>query len=375
MLVAITILLSCIPVLVTAEDGDDDQKLFISVDDTKVNLISGNLTIAVTRSWPRVIFWHTVDPFSPTFDVGFPRLLLFNDTDTDGYYDRSEAIWTAYLDSNHAKWNLSSVLLDYSDDLGEYAEFSLSAIVNVYNLSVDEVPVVENWGRVTFWFCIYEKSQMVYNPVGDYLIRGGLDFLMNMTFEIFNRTHLQAIAIEKSLQGGGTTNMFHIREDGPDGPVSTKLSARVDETLIPENFTRPLNATSYARQQIDFAKEDDTVQAFYSWDFLEAVSDNGSSTFSAVKSSCCTNGAGLTLYSTIGLVNGTGSCVHFSAVGILEEGFVGKITDWIKEYAIGFGIALLAVIAVAIVALHITLRTRRRAKELKQTQIEDTEYR
>jgi len=89
--------------------ADDDYSLYISVDDTKVGIVSGNLTAAVTRDWPRIVYWHSEDPFTPTFEVSFPRMFMFNDTDADGVFARSEMLGVSFLDSNHVLWNFSAV--------------------------------------------------------------------------------------------------------------------------------------------------------------------------------------------------------------------------------------------------------------------------
>jgi hypothetical protein len=364
MMLAASIILTCMSFVGAGGEGRDEREIWVQPpDDTKVSLISGNLTVAVTRDWPRVIFWHTVDPFSPTFDVGFPKMYLFDDANGDGYFSRPEASFTVYLDSNHVVWSLSPVVLDYDPGLGDYVEFSMSATVHAYNSSVDEVPVVEDWANVTFVFCIAQNDRSIATPVGDYCVCGGTEFLLKMSVEILNHTQFDSVAVEKTLQGGGTTNMFHVRDDGPDGGIDVKLSARVDDTLQGEDFMRPLNSTIFARQQVDFAKEDDTVQAFYTWEYLSQVEGNGSTLHEVAKSSCYTTGTGLILHSTVPLSGDAESFLQVFSVGILEEGFTGRIRDWIKENALAFTITVLAVTSVGILSLHVLLRRRRLGRE------------
>lgn len=356
-LLAAALLSSFVPALADGGDGDD-YAIFVSVDETKVSIVSGNLTVAVTRDWPRVLFWHSVDPFSPTFEVGFPKLYLFNDTDADGRFCMSEAVYTVYLDSNRVEWNLSSVSSDYSAELGESVSFSMTTRASAFNDTLDAPPAVESWANVTFWFRVAENPTTVTNPAGSYGLSGKTDVLVDMSIEVTNGTGFDAIALERFLQGGGTTDMFEVLEDGRDGAVSAVLSGRVDESAGDGNFTRPLNITDSAVQSIEFAKDDGTVQAFYSWG-SEAVDETGASPGVRLNSSCFTTGAGLILHSVVPLSNGTASISHDSSVGLVEEGFVGAMTDWIREHSLVLGSAAAVAAAAGVAALHLVLRGRR----------------
>ncbi|MEW5748403.1 MAG: hypothetical protein AB1793_06435 [Candidatus Thermoplasmatota archaeon] len=357
LLIALAFLSMCASGLAAGEDGDD-YAIFYSVDDTKVSIVSGNLTVAVTRDWPRVLFWHSDDPFSPTFEVGFPKLYLFNDTDRDGRFCRSEAVYTVYLDSNRVEWNLSSVSFGYEGELGESISFSMTARANAFNDTLDAPPAVESWANVTFWFRVAENTTTVANPAGSYGLSGKTEMLVDMSIEVTNRTEFDAVALERFLQGGGTTDMFEILEDGRDGAVSAVLSGRVDESAGDGDFTRPLNMTDSAVQSIEFAKDDGTVQAFYSWG-SEAVDASGSTPGVHLNSSCFTTGAGLILHSVVPLSNGTASISHDSSVGLVEEGFVGAMTDWIREHGLVLGSAAAVAAVAGVVALHLVLRRRR----------------
>ena len=348
---------SCLSPIVAGED-DDGYAMFVSVDETKVSIISGNLTVAVTRDWPRLVFWHSVDPFSPTFEVGFPKMYLFNDTDGDGRFCRAEAVYTVFLDSNHVEWNLSSVQSGFDDDLGEFVMFSMRTRADAYDSTLDAPPTVESWADVTFWFCVAERATTYENPAGSHSLSGRTDAFVNLTVEVTNRTELQALAVERFLQGGGSTDEFHILEDGPEGGVSAVLSGRVDESVGDENFTRPLNCTDSPTQCVEFAKDDGTVQASYRWG-SEAADRSGQIPGIQMNSTCFTTGVGLMLHSALPLENGTVSFSHDSSIGILEEGFVGAMTDWLKENALAVAVVAAAAAAVAVVALHIALRRRR----------------
>ena len=343
-------------------DEQDEYAMFVSVDETKVSVISGNLTLAVPRdSWPRLVFWHTVDPFSPTFDIGFPEIHLFNDTDLDGRFDQSEGVFTAYLDSNHAEWNLSPVESGFTSDLGEFVMFSMSAMVDAYNETLDAPPAVDSWANVTFWFRLAENEVEYENPAGAHTVSGKTEVFVNMTMEVINGTGFGCIAIERSLQGGGTANMFHVLEDGPGSEATAVLSARVDQSIEGENVTMPLNQTDSSTQCIDIAHEDGTVQAFLHWGSA-ALDLSGEGRAMELNSSCFTTGTGLMLHSVLPLSNGTMSFSLDSSAGIEESGFVGGVTDWVKEVGVALAIAVAAAAVAVVVALHVFLRRRRQKR-------------
>ncbi len=355
----------------SAADEQDDYAMFVSVDETKVSIISGNLTVAVTREWPRMVFQHSVDPFSPTFDIGFPKLYLFNDTNGDGRFCRSEAVYTVFLDSNHVDWNLSSVESGFSSEEGEFVMFSMRAQADAYNSTLDAPPSVESWANMTFWFRLTENEASYENPTGAHMVSGKTSLFINMSVDVMNRTETQYLAVERFVQGGATTNMFHLLEDGPSGAVAAALSARVDESLDGEEFTRPLNGTTSPVQCIDLAKEDGTVQAFYQWG-SEALDSSGNQTIVAVNSSCYTTGIGLVLHSALPMSNGTLAFTLDSSLGIVESGFVGSMTDWLKENSLAVAVTGTVVTACLVVGLHILMRRRRlrrdglRDKDLKK---------
>ncbi len=340
--------------------AEEDYTLFVGVDEMKVSIESGNLTLAVvTSDWPRLIFWHTVDPFSPTFDIGVPKMYLFNDTDGDGRFCRAEAAHTVHLDSNHARWNRSTVRSDYSPTYGESVMFSMNATVDAYSVAPEAVPSVSSWGNVTFWFCLTENGSVHENPAGPHAVPGKTSLFMNMTVEVLNGTDLQAIAVETFVQAGATTNSFMVLEDGDGGGVSAVLSARVDETAEGEDYTRPINSTTNPVQCVDMAKEDGTVQAYYDWDAVARGGDGGSV---AVNASCFTTGTGLMLHSAMLLGNGTVSISLGSSLGLIESGFVGTMTDWLKEHSTAVLTVALVGASAVVVAVHVVLRRRRKSR-------------
>lgn len=353
------LVLLCLAPCGACEEGPDDYELFVSVDETKVSLISGNLSVAVTRAWPRVVFWHTFDPFSPTFDVGFPKLYLFNDTDGDGRFAPEEAEYTVYLDSMRVDWDLSPVESDFAPGSGEFAAFHMRALADAYDGSSDSVPAIESWANVSFSFHLAENDTVVETAGRPYPISGRTELRVDMALEVVNGTDCTSLAIERFLQGGGTTDMFRIMEDGPGGEVSATVSSRVDETLLGEDYVRPLNGTGSPVQSVEFSKEDGLVQAVFGWGSAADLSLTNGSGVGPVNSSCYTNGAGMVLHSSLGLANGSVEFSHFSVLGLVESGFVGGMTDWVKEYAYVFVAVAAVVCAVALTSLHLALRRRR----------------
>lgn len=352
-------ILACFAPSASCDDAQEEYTLFVSADDTKVSLISGNLSIAVTRAWPRVVFWHTMDPFSPTFDIGFSRVYLFNDTDGDGRFSPAETTYTVYLDSGRVVWNLSSVQSDFSPAMGEFAMFHMSTRADAFNASSESIPAVGSWADIRFSFCISEKDTLLETPAGAYSVCGKTELSISMTVEVLNGTGCDAVAVERFLQGGGTTSMFLVLEDGPDEGVSATLSSRVDETLSEDGIPRPLNATDSPVQCVDFSKEDGTVQAFFNWGSRASSVVDGGSNVTQVNSSCYTNGAGLMLHSVVDMVNGSAEFSHVSVLGLMESGFVGRMVDWVKEHTSVFVVLAVLVGTVSVVSLHLVLRRRR----------------
>lgn len=360
LLCALVILVPLPSLCVAGDDGDDGYEFNVYPDETKVSIVSGNLTAAVTRDWPRVIFQHSTDLFSPTFDIGFPKIHLFNDTDGDGRFCRSESLYTVYLDSNHVEWNMSAAEPCYTEALGSHVMFSMNARVGAYNETLDAPPCIEDWADLSFWFCVAENRVEYTNPSGLHAVSGKTALFVNMTVTVLNDTGLGFMAVERSIQGGGSTNMFHLLEDGPGGAVQAVLSAWVDEGLDDPEFTRPLNSTDSSTQMIGLAKEDGTEQAFYRWGSVAGVSQVDADP-KAVNSSCFTTGTGLILHSVLPLSNDTPSFTLDSSLGIDEDGYSGSVTERIKNLDPGV-IALAVTVVVISLAGGVLLFRRRRAR-------------
>jgi hypothetical protein len=362
--VGLAMLVSSIPA--SADDSDDGYELFASMDDAKVNLLSGNFSVAITRDWPRVIFKHETDPFSPTFEVSCPRMYIFNDTDGDGLFDPPEASLTVFLDSNHVTWNVSVFERSSSDEYGEYALVGMEASVHAYVVGDNETMVIQDWAVLSFWFFIAEMSVPYDCPGGTYVIDGKTEMRMNFTLTANVCLDSDGVVLEQFLQGGGSTNVFHLIQDSEDGGnVTTEVSALVDERELGEDYCHKFVETADPMQMIRFAKDDEVVNAFYFWESRAEVVNNGTASVGHVNSSYFTTGAGMILHSILPVGNCTTEVTHDSTMGIYESGFVGGVSDWIREYIVPFAIMCGVVV---LIALTLLIR-RRKAKPLK-TEVE-----
>ena len=348
--------------MVSGGVDSEDYELFVSIDDAKINLVSGNFSVAITRDWPRVIFRHELDPFSPTFEVSCPRMYLFNDTDGDDIYDPPEAEFTVFLDSNHVNWSLSAFEQNYSSQYGQYVVVGMSASVHAYVVGENETLVVPDWALLSFWFFLAEESVVCECPGGTYVIDGKTQMRMNFTLKLNEYLDVDGVVLEQMLQGGGSTNMFQLVEGSPiSGTTTTAVSALVDERDVETDYSHEFRETSDLTQKIRFAKEDGVVQAFYFWE-TEAMMDAGASNTSThVNSSYFTTGAGMILHSILPVDNLTTVVSHGSTMGIDESGFIGSVTDWIKEYIIAFVIVcgVIVVVSLALVARRMRRKRRR----------------
>ena len=341
-----------------AEGSDPEEyDLFVSIDEAKVCIISGNFSVAITRDWPRVIFKHEEDPFSPTFEVSCPRMYVHNDTNGDGLFTLSETALTVFLDSNHVSWNLTDIDQGYSHELGEYATFGMRSELNAYSVGENETLVMASWARLSFWYSISEKSVDHENSLGRYTVDGGTQLRVNFSLSIDSCTDMNALVLEQFLQGGGSTNMFHLMESEGDYVYVTEISATVDERVDGEDFSHGYAATSEPVQEINFAKEDGSVQALYRWG-SEALVDIGVNTSALpLNSSYFTTGNGMMLHSQIAVDNCTTQVSHESIIGLVESGFVGSVTDWMREYSWPMALLICVIACLAVLSL---LRWRRR---------------
>ena len=356
--------------MVSSGADAEEYELSVSIDDAKINLHSGNFSVAITRDWPRVIFKHELDPFSPTFEVSCPRMYLFNDTDGDGIFDPPEAEFTVFLDSNHVNWNLSAFEQDYSSQYGQYVVVGMNAFVHAYVVGENETLVVSDWALLSFWFFLAEESVVCECPGGTYVIDGKTQMRMNFTLRLNDYLDVDGVVLEQMLQGGGSTNMFQLVEGFPiGGTTTTGISALVDEREVEADYAHEFRETSDLVQKTRFAKEDGVVQAFYFWE-TEAMMDGEASNAAAlVNSSYFTTGAGMMLHSILPMDNHTTMVSHGSTMGIYESGFIGSVSDWIREYIIAF-----VIVCGVIVVVSLTLaarRLRRKAPRLDDNPGED----
>lgn len=348
--------------MVSSGADSDDYELYVSIDlPHKINLLSGNFSVAITSDWPRVIFRHELDPFSPTFEVGCPRMYLFNDTDGDGIFDPPEAEFTVFLDSNHVDWNLSTPEQGHSSQYGQYVVVGMNASVHAYVVGENETLVVPDWALLSFWFFLAEESVVCESPGGTYIIDGKTQMRMNFTLRLNDHVDVDGVVLEQMLQGGGSTNMFQLVEDSPiGGTATTEVSALVDEREMEENYSHEFRETSDLVQKTRFAKEDGVVQAFYFWE-TEAMMDGVvSGTSALVDSSYFTTGAGMVLHTILPVDNRTTMVSHGSTLGIYESGFIGSVRDWIQEHIIAFVVVCGFVALVSLI--FIARRMRRKAR-------------
>lgn len=341
--------------MVSSGADAEEYELSVSIDDAKINLHSGNFSVAITRDWPRVIFKHELDPFSPTFEVSCPRMYLFNDTDGDGIFDPPEAEFTVFLDSNHVNWNLSAFEQDYSSQYGQYVVVGMNAYVHAYVVGDNETLVVSDWALLSFWFFLAEESVVCECPGGTYVIDGKTQMRMNFTLRLNDYLDVDGVVLEQMLQGGGSTNMFQLVEGFPiGGTTTTGISALVDEREVEADYAHEFRETSDLVQKTRFAKEDGVVQAFYFWE-TEAMMDGEASNAAAlVNSSYFTTGAGMILHSILPMDNHTTMVSHGSTMGIYESGFIGSVSDWIQKYIVAF-----VIVCGVIVVVSLTLAARR----------------
>ncbi|OGS51733.1 MAG: hypothetical protein A3K75_01045 [Euryarchaeota archaeon RBG_13_61_15] len=311
----------------------EDYALVVNPGDTGIGIISGNLTAAVTYDWPRIIFWHTVDPWTPTFEAGIPRIYLYNDTNEDGVFARSEAAYTVYLDSNHVDWNLSQVDSGVDEVNGSYAQFGMTGSLSASKL-LDNGSMVEvsDWAVATFWFSITENSTVRSSSVGSYVVNGKTDIRTNMTLRINRQVNATGAAMEQTLQGGGSNSVFLLKQASREDDVAlVEVSGRVDETDLGENFTHSFAETGLPMQEIEFAKDDRTVQAHYEWNSMYVCETNGTEGEEPLRSSYYTTGSGLVLHSAFLLPDANSTVTMDTIVGIDEAGFAGRMRDWVKE--------------------------------------------
>jgi hypothetical protein len=357
-----------------------DEQHFLEVTDYSfgVVFISGNLTATVTKDLPQVVFKHSTDSVAPSFTIRLPFFYLYNDTNSDGVFFRSEAIYTASLDSHYnVAWNTTAVEFATGPVSGEYAQLRMDATLSLYDQLTDTAPSIDNWANITFWFQITENPVTYSNSHGSYTVAARTEMRMDFTLDILKKLNFSGLAVEHLLKAGGSTNMFQIREtSSADGWAMTTVSSRVDEGQYGLNITHRLNQTSLPVQDINFAKEDGTIQAFYRYSTEPLVRTSGDYHTVAMNSSYYTTGTGMMLYVSYAFSNDTASLSHDSFMGIDENGFGGRVRDWFKENLPMIMVvsgSIVAVVAFALLA-SMVLRGRRQgdANGSKPTEAETT---
>jgi len=360
----------------TARASDEQHFLDFTDYSFGVVFISGNLTATVTKGLPQVVFKHSTDPVAPSFTIRLPFIYLFNDTNNDSVFSRSEAVYTASLDSHYdVAWNMSAVEFANGSASGEYARLRMAATLSLYDQPTDSVPSIDDWANITFWFQITEDSVAYSNSYGSYTVVGRTAMRMNFTLDILKELDFGGLAVEHLLKAGGSTNTFQIREaSNAGGWAMTNVSSRVNEEQYGLNFTHRLNQTSLPDQGINFAQEDGTIQAFYHYSSEPLVRTSSGYHPVAMNSSYYTTGTGMMLYVSYAFSNDTVSISHDTYLGIDENGFAGRVRDWLRENLPMIMIvsgSIVAVISLAILASMVVRRHQSKgANESKPTETE-----
>jgi hypothetical protein len=335
----------------------DKHFLAFSEDSFKTAFASGNLTVAVTHDWPRVIFEHATDPFASTFEVGLPRLCLFDDSNSDGMFSLSELKFVSYLDNDHVTWNITPVSFGHDAAEGEFAAFEMTASLSLYNGTSNDTLAVSDWATVALRYMISQANFTLSNSLGSYQVVGLTDIAVDLSLDIRKPMAVTGVVVEQTLVGGGTTNMFVLKQDGAGGSVVDEFASEsVDERVNGTNFTNRFTSTVLPYQEIAFAKGDHTVRAYYKWDSEPTIDDGGLVVAVPMASSYFTTGSSMILHTAYLVGNGTGTIHELAVIGIDEAGFAGVIHDWLRENLVAvtaFAAAMVAVVALSgILLIH-----------------------
>lgn len=337
-----------------------------SEDNYKIVFISGNFTAKVTRVKPMVVFEHTNPVLSPTFGVSSAKLYVFNDSNHDGIFSRSEAIYVSYLDAQHVTWNASGIEFGNDSAGGEYAQVRMSTNASLYATSEDVsvMPRISNWAGVTFGYRISERTTNYTNALGTYEIRGRTEMRVDLTISMLKHVNATGVALEVYISGGGSTNMMVLRQGTSSGGSKlTNVSSRIDETAIGANFTHRFIQTSKPTQDVYIAKEDGVPQAFYHFGSAPMNGSGENASVIQMNPSYYTDGAGLFLHQAFFTANGTKTIVQESSLGIDELGFVVDVRGWLQSH-LALLMAVCGVIAsvVLIALLAVMYRRYRRSR-------------
>jgi len=305
-----------------------------SEDNYKIAFVSGNFTAAVTRDMPRVVFGHAHPVLSPEFVVSSQKLYVFNDTNGDGVFSRSEAIYTSYLDSHHVTWNMSTVEFGNDSDGNEYVQIWMRTKASLYAVidDVSDSPVIRDWAVVTFSYRISERATNHSNVLGTYVVSGKTEMTMSFTITLLKHIDADGIVLEMYVQGGGSTNMLLLREaTGAAAGQLTNVSSSLDESVLGANLTHRFMQTDRPLQDIYMAKEDGIVQAFYHFSSAPMNGSGESAGVVRTNSSYYTDGAGMILHQAFFIANGTDALSLESSLGIDERGFNVSVKDWFQD--------------------------------------------
>jgi hypothetical protein len=354
-----------------ASARQEDQFLDFFEDNFKVSFISENLTAAATYAWPRVVFYHTTDLLSPNFEVGFPLFHPFNDTNGDGVFSKSEALYYGYLDAHHnVTWTHWPTAIHEYPDGSDYALFTMNASLSLYSGPDEVFPEIESWANVTFNFVITETPVQSQNSLGSYLVDGKIAMRVNFTLDIEKPINATGLAVEHFLKGGGSTYMFHLKEDTPLGISLTNVSSREDETVNGPEFTHVMNQTSLPYQQIQFAKDDGTVQAYFRYDSEPKTVIGGVAQEARMNSSYYATGDGLVLHTAFSFSNETESLSYESHLGLDESGFISSVEDWLERNLPMILIVVGSFITIVACTMFVMILRKHKAEEA-QKQVAD----
>ncbi len=362
----------CIAALVSAgvlwpQRASGDHFLQESEDPYKVQFISGNLTAAVTKNWPRVDFQHTDNLLSPMFEISIPRLFLFNDTNGDGVFSLSEAQYSGLLEDSYVTWNVSTIEFGRSAEAGEYATTSMSGWVSLYNGLVDQTlgqPAVKNWGLLRFSFIITENPVTYSNSFGQYAVNAKTDLRIVMELTVSHQIGANFLAIEQQLLAGGSVYRFLIREQSSksEGTVLTPVSSRNDERSLGLNYTHRILQTRLPTQDIDFVNDKGLVQAYYRYSSEPTTNDSGSPRPASLNSSYHTTGTSMMVYPSYHLGNRTDNITHDMSIGLDMQGFV-RVRDWAMRNLPILGAVVGGIAVMAVLSVHVWRRKKRMAAE------------
>ena len=314
--------------------GAPKHFLDYSEDNYKIAFVSGNFTAAVTRDMPRVVFGHAHPVLSPEFVVSSQKLYVFNDTNGDGVFSRSEAIYISYLDSHHVTWNMSTVEFGNDSDGNEYVQIWMRTKASLYAVidDVSDSPVIRDWAVVTFSYRISERATNHSNVLGTYVVSGKTEMTMSFTITLLKHIDADGIVLEMYVQGGGSTNMLLLREaTGAAAGQLTNVSSSLDESVLGTNLTHRFMQTDSPLQDIYMAKEDGIVQAFYHFSSAPMNGSGESAGVVRTNSSYYTDGAGMILHQAFFIANGTDALSLESSLGIDEHGFNVSVKDWFQD--------------------------------------------